>query len=369
MSSQKIERRIPVTLLTGFLGAGKTTLLNHLLSQPEMATSAVLINEFGSVAVDHHLVTKIDEDLILLDSGCICCTVRGDLTRSLTELFMRCMRRELKPISRVIIETTGLADPAPVIYTLMEDFFVADRFRIDGVVTVVDATHALQQLAAHAEPVKQIAMADRLLLSKCDLVTAEQLAEVSQTLTRLNPSAAQIYVRRGEVALASLTDCGLYDPGSKTPDVAGWLAEEKVREERRKAHGHHHHDHDVDRHDAHVYSFALTFDQPLQWVFFADAVATLLDTMGDRILRIKGLINIVGDHKPRVVQCVQHVMYPYSQLDDWPAEAPYNDRRSRLVFIVRDLPQSMIEQAFAMFCGARDVGQPGKEAIPSSLSA
>ena len=369
MSIQPIERRIPVTLLTGFLGAGKTTLLNHLLSQPEMATAAVLINEFGSVAVDHHLVTKIDEDLIMLDSGCICCTVRGDLTRSLTELFMRCMRRELKPISRVIIETTGLADPAPVIYTLMEDFFVADRFRIDGVVTVVDATHALQQLAAHAEPVKQIAMADRLLLSKCDLATPEQLAEVSQTLTRLNSSAAQIYVRRGEVAVASLNDCGLYDPGSKTPDVAGWLAEEKVREEQRKAHGHHHHDHDVDRHDAHVYSFALTFDQPLQWVFFADAVATLLDTMGDRILRIKGLINIVGDHKPRVVQCVQHVMYPYSRLDDWPAEAPYNDRRSRLIFIVRDLPQSMIEQAFAMFCNARDVGPPGKEAVPSSLSA
>jgi G3E family GTPase len=168
-------------------------------------------------------------------------------------------------------------------------------------------------------------------------------------------------VRRGEVAVASLTHCGLYDPGSKAPDVAGWLAEEKVREERRKAHGHHHHDHDVDRHDAQVYSFALTFDQPLQWVFFADAVATLLDTMGDRILRIKGLLNVVGDHKPRVVQCVQHVMYPYSRLDDWPAEAPYNDRKSRLVFIVRDLPQSMIEQAFAMFCNARDVGQVGAE--------
>ena len=196
-------------------------------------------------------------------------------------------------------------------------------------------------------------MADRLLLSKCDLATPEQLAEVSRTLTRLNPSAAQIYVRHGEVAVASLTHCGLYDPGSKTPDVAGWLAEEKVREERRKAHGHHHHEHDVDRHDAHVYSFALTFDQPLQWVFFADAVATLLDTMGDRILRIKGLLNVVGDHKPRVVQCVQHVMYPYSLLDDWPAEAPYNDQQAAVSFSSSAICRNRLIEAGLSPCSAR----------------
>ena len=350
------ERRIPVTLLTGFLGAGKTTLLNHLLSQPEMSRTAVLINEFGSVAVDHHLVTKIDEDLVILDSGCICCSVRSDLTRSLSELFMRSLRREIPPINRVIIETTGLADPAPVIFTMMEDFFIAERFRTDGVVTVVDSTHILQQLGQHPEPVKQVAMADRLLLSKCDLANPEQLAQVSQTLTRLNPAAAQIYVRRGEIALASLTDCGVYDPGSKTPDVANWLAEEKVREERRKVQGRHHH-HDVNRHDAHVYSFALTFEEPLQWVMFADAVATLLEAMGERILRIKGLLNVAGDPKPRVIQCVQHVMYPYSRLDQWPTDSPYNDQKSRLVFIVRDLPQSTIEKAFEMFCGVRDVGE------------
>ena len=358
MSAQEIERRIPVTLLTGFLGAGKTTLLNHLLGQPEMATAAVLINEFGSVAVDHHLVTKIDEDVIMLDSGCICCTVRGDLTRSLTELFMRCMRRELKPISRVIIETTGLADPSPVIYTLMQDFFVADRFRIDGVITAVDATHGSGQIAVHAEAMKQVAMADRLLMTKCDLATPDQVDALSRQLRAMNPSASQIYIRRGEVSAASITQCGLYDPGSKTPDVAAWLAEEKVRDEHRQSHAHGHphtHTHDVDRHDAHVYSFALTFDEPLQWVCFADAIEMLLSTFGDRILRIKGLLNVQNDACPRIIQCVQHVNYPYTRLDAWPEQAPYNDRNSRLVFIVRDLEQSVVEKIFAMFCGVMDL--------------
>lgn len=353
MHNDDADRRIPVVILTGFLGAGKTTLLNHLLRQPEMAETAVLINEFGSVAVDHHLVEKIDDDVILLDSGCICCTVRGDLTRSLTDLFMRCLRREIKPIRRVVIETTGLADPSPVIYTLMEDFFLAERYRIDGVVTAVDATHGESQLATHGEAIKQVAMADRLLLTKADLATPEQLAALAARLTTMNPSAPQLRVERGAVPASAILGCGLYDPAAKSPDVAGWLAEEKVRDERRKAHGHHHH-HDVDRHDAHVYSFALTFAEPLAWPSFADAVGVLLESMGERILRIKGLLNVVGDHKPRVVQCVQHVLYPYSRLDDWPAQAPYNDRQSRLVFIVRDVDQSLVEQAFAMFCGVRD---------------
>jgi G3E family GTPase len=225
MSAQEIERRIPVTMLTGFLGAGKTTLLNHLLSQPEMATAAVLINEFGSVAVDHHLVTKIDEDVIMLDSGCICCTVRGDLTRSLTELFMRCMRRELKPISRVIIETTGLADPSPVIYTLMQDFFVAERFRIDGVITAVDATHGSGQIAAFTpRRCQQVAMADRLLMTKCDLATPDQVDALSRQLRAINPvGRADLHPARGSFCRLDYPMRSLRPRQVKRPmSPAGW---------------------------------------------------------------------------------------------------------------------------------------------------
>ena len=347
MTTRDSERRIPVTLLTGFLGAGKTTLLNHLLGQPEMANAAVLINEFGRIAVDHHLVTKIDEELVMLDSGCLCCTVRGDLTRSLTDLFLRSLHRKIAPIGRVLIETTGLADPAPVIYTLMEDFFIAERFRIDGVVTLVDAAHGAAQLAQHPEAVKQVAMADRLLISKGDLVTAAENARLSQLLRRLNPAASQTHVFHGQLAPASICGIGMYAPGDKSREVAHWLAEEKVRDERRKTHDHtHHHPHDADRHDAEVYSFALTFDRPLAWGAFIGALDPLLQELGDRILRIKGLLNVKGDEKPRVIHCVQHTRYPHAQLDDWPADPPCNDRKSRLVFIVRGLDQGLIEQAF-----------------------
>ena len=410
------DRRIPVTLLTGFLGAGKTTLLNHLLRQPQMDGSAVLINEFGAVGVDHHLVEKVDESLVVLDSGCICCSVQGDLVRALKGLFMRALRRELKGLRRVLIETTGLADPAPVIHTLMAEPFLSERYRLDGVVTAVDVTHALDQLADHNEAVRQVAMADRLLLTKCDLADGAQRDAVAARLALLNPGARQVEVRGGAVAPDAVFGCGLYDPTGKVPDVAAWLGEEAVRAARRRsaspvwsrdrtgasvapsttaapitgsqgrADAATDHEpaaavpagdrnaagaalvgadlpanpdvpasaaprHERPRHDAGVTSFVLRFDEPLSWYEFSDGLALLLQVYGARILRIKGLLNVAGDALPRVLQCVQHSVYPPTSLPAWPDTPPYDDRCSRLVFIVRDLAQDEVVSILGSFTG------------------
>ncbi|HEX5802375.1 MAG TPA: GTP-binding protein [Azospira sp.] len=345
MSQIDPARQIPVTVLTGFLGAGKTTLLNDLLKRPEMADAAVLINEFGEVGIDHHLVDKVDDQLTisLLDSGCLCCSVRGDLARALRDLFMRRLRREIPAFSRVVVETTGLADPAPVIYTLLEDFFIAERFRSDGIVAAVDVTHAENQLAQHAEAAKQVAMADRLLLTKCDLADAATVARVRARLDALNPGAPQIEIRRGDVPAGALSGCGLYDPATKAADVRRWLAEEAVRANSDHAAGTAGH---AARHDARVRSFVLRFARPFVWGEFAEAIDVLLSTCGERILRVKGLVNVAGESAPRVVHCVQHVRYPEAALPAWPDD----DHASRLVFIVRDFSRDYVEKAFAMFC-------------------
>ncbi|AVZ80507.1 GTP-binding protein [Zoogloeaceae bacteirum Par-f-2] len=360
------DRRIPVTVLTGFLGAGKTTVLNWLLAQPGLDSAAVLINEFGEVGVDHLLVEKVDDTLVLLDSGCICCSVQGDLVRALKNLFMRALRREIPPVGRVLIETTGLADPAPVIHTLMEEPFIAERYRCDGVVTAVDATHALDQLGARREAVRQVAMADRLLLTKCDLAGDDARTALAARLAELNPGAPQIEVRGGVPATGgvdALFGCGLYSAAGKLPDVAAWLGEERARRlqaERaarnappawRKGAPPTRPAAAPSRHDEGVSSFVIRFDQPVQWYGFSDALGLILQVYGERILRVKGVLDVAGEKLPRVVQCVQHMAYPPTSLPAWPASGPLSDRRSRLVFIVRDLPQSEVEVIFASLAG------------------
>jgi G3E family GTPase len=342
------DRRIPVTLLTGFLGAGKTTLLNHLLRDPQMAGAAVLINEFGEVGIDHHLVEKVDDTLMILDSGCICCSVQGDLVKALRNLAQRASRREIGPLTRVLIETTGLADPVPVIDTLTQERFVAARYRCDGVVAVVAATHAAAQIERHREALRQVAVADRILITKCDLAEAAARAALERRLDALNPGAPRIVVRDGRVEPALLFGAGIYSAAGKLPDVAAWLGAERARagpapawRGRGKGAGHAG-GHGAARHDDEVGSFVIEFDAPVPWFGFAVALGRILQKCGDRILRVKGLMNVAGDPLPRVIQCVQEVAYPPLSLARWPAGGAFDDRHGRLVFIARALEREEV---------------------------
>jgi G3E family GTPase len=324
----------PLTLLTGFLGAGKTTLLNRLLKRPEMAGTAVLINEFGEIGLDHLLVERLDEETVLLNAGCLCCTVRGDLVRALTGLEGRGL-----PLSRVVVETTGLADPAPILQTLMSDPRLLRRFALDGVVTVVDAMSGAATLDAQQEAVKQAAVADRIVLSKTDLAPPAVTESLAARLAVLNPQAPILRAVAGEIAPEALLAAGPFDPAAKPADVARWLAEETHH------HHHHHHAHDPNRHDARIAATSLTYDSPLHWEAVGSFLEMLTRTRGESVLRIKGILDLVGEERPVAVHGVQHVWHPPARLAAWP-EGP---RRSRLVFITRDLPGEVIRNGLAAF--------------------
>lgn len=336
----------PVTILTGFLGSGKTTLLNHLLAQEGMAETAVLINEFGEVALDHLLVREVQEGVMLLSSGCICCTVQGELVDSLRELYLGRIQGEVPDFSRLMIETTGLADPAPIVAALARDPMFKSWYRLEGIVTTVDAALGSGQLDTHEEAVKQAAVADTLLLTKCDLVSEADIEHVRTRLGALNPGARTVEVSHGSVDPEVIIRTGLYDPDSKSADVRRWINEAAYQD-----HGHDHdHDHEHDhgshgplesRHDAHIASFVLSTEAPLDWGDFSSALGALIQEHGGNLLRVKGIINCEGSERPLVVHAVQHIQHQPSYLPEWPDD----DRRTRLVVIARDLDRATVEAA------------------------
>ncbi|MDB5802593.1 MAG: cobalamin synthesis protein [Rhodocyclales bacterium] len=345
-----LDTRIPVTLLTGFLGSGKTSLLGSLLRDPAMAGCAVLINEVGEIGLDHLLVQQLSEEITLLESGCLCCSVRGDLARSLRDLFKRRLSREIKALDRVVIETSGLADPAPIIHTLMRDFFLAERFRLEGVVATVDVRNVHWQLGQHEEAVKQVAMADRIVLTKCDLADSLQIAEAQERVATLNPVAQCWQSEPGKLPAGLLEGMSLYDPKTRTADTGRWLGEQAVLEQARLQATGSVFGAATPLHDDSVSTYLLRFTEPFTWADFSRAMDTLQSVVGDHILRVKGLLNVRGEAAPRVVHAVQHERYADTSLPAWP-EAYGDDHDSRLVFIVRDLPRSVLDKAFAAFCG------------------
>ncbi len=369
---------IPVSLITGFLGSGKTTVLNRLLRHPGMAATAVVINEFGEIGLDHVLVERATEDVVVLNSGCLCCTVRGDLITTLRDLFLRRTRGEIPEFRRVVIETTGLADPVPILHTLITDPLIAARYRLDGVIATVDAVNGMATLDRQPESVKQAAVADRLLLTKSDLIDAAELVRLEARLQALNPSARPLRVVQGEVEPAALFDAGLYDPATKSVDVRRWLQEEAYRfgpphpadahdhaghgDHGHGDHGHGHHDHgdhghgdhghgdhghgghDPNRHDDHIRAFCLTFDRPILPGALQLWLELLLAFRGPDLLRVKGIVNLFGYDGPVAIHGVQHVFHPPVVLERWPDA----DRRSRFVFITRDIERAAIEDTMQL---------------------
>jgi len=293
----------PVTVLTGFLGSGKTTLVNRLVRDARFADTAVLVNEWGVIPIDHALVREASDNVVVLAGGCICCRVAGEVVSTLRELHFLRAEGRVPDFRRVVIETTGLADPSPLLATLVELPLVAARYSLAGVVATVDAEYGERTLPAHGESVKQVALADRIVITKWDLVTPEDLVSLEVRLAAINPGATILRSANADLDVARLLDTGLYRADGVAADSRGWLS-----------------------------------DETRAWVDVERALETLLQVRGDRILRLKGLVNVAGEPGPRAVHAVQHRLYPSARLPAWPDA----DRSTRLVFIGRGLEEGEI---------------------------
>ena len=377
--------KVPVSILTGFLGAGKSTLLNRILKDPEMRDTAVVINEFGDVGIDHLLVESSGDAIIELSDGCLCCTVRGELVDTLAMLMDRMQTGRSRPLRRIVVETTGLADPAPVMQAIMGNPIIAESFDLDGMVTVVDAVNGLRTLDNHEEARKQVAVADRLVISKAGMEGAASFFELEARLRLLNPRAEIVDGDSEAAGRAAILVNGLYDPGSKIADVGRWLKDEMAADahghdhhhdhddehHHEHSHGHHHHHahdhqdgHDVNRHDASIRSFSIVESKPIDPMALEMFIDLLRSAHGEKLLRMKAIVALSDrPERPVVLHGVQNIFHAPVRLPAWPDPA---DRRTRMVLITKDLPEAFVKDLFDAFLGKPRIDTPDREALKNN---
>jgi G3E family GTPase len=379
------QDRIPVSIITGFLGAGKSTLLNRMLRDPAAKDIAVIINEFGEVGIDNLLVEASGDSLVELSNGCLCCTVRGELVDTLATMMDAIQTGRTKPVTRVVIETTGLADPAPVMQSVMGNPVIAQSFTLDGVVTVVDAVHGLATLDAHEEAVKQAAVADRIVVSKQTLAEPAQLAALRQRLLALNPRALLMDGDAEVSGSLAILQNGLYDPLTKIADVDRWLRDEVAADahnghhhgehhhgehkdahhhhdhQGRNHHGQHHHHHDVTRHGSDIRSFSIVHDRPIEPMALDMFIDLLRSAHGEKLLRMKAVVKLADNpQRPLVLHGVQTIFHPPQRLAFWPEGS---DKKTRMVLITKGLSEEFVTDLFAAFTGEPRLDRPDRAAL------
>jgi G3E family GTPase len=350
----EIKRRIPVTLVTGFLGSGKTTLINGALRSPELSKTVVVVNEFGEVGLDHQLFANSSDSVVVLENGCLCCTVRSDLIGTLNSLYHARQAGEIPDFDNVVIETSGLAEPGPVLQAFLSEPTLDGLYRVAGVLTLVDAVNWSGTSGAHEESLRQVALADQIRITKLDLVSGDRqnaLVRIRLDLRRLNPSAEIAEVDWSSAVVAKLLASSGFDPADPGADPRPWLNVQSYHNDARDHdacgddHDHHGHDHARDAQSHHlqgrgIENFVLMRETPLtrgEAQFLLDGIA---QNLGAGLLRVKGLVNIAEEPgRPAVIQGAQHLLHTMTWLDRWPD----SDRRTRIVFITQGIPRASLK--------------------------
>lgn len=345
---------LPVNLLTGFLGSGKTTLLRRMLADKAFADTAVLINELGEIGLDHHLVERIDEDMVLLQSGCVCCTVRGELAVALKELYSKRERGLVPPFRRIVIESTGLADPFPVLSTIKADPVLRHHLRPGNVITTVDAVNGLGQLGTYIESNRQVAIADWLIVTKADLADDSDRLALERQLRTINPDAAILSATDGNVDLALLAETSAPPQVGRHLSESGFYCEEPVSLIMA----------DGTPHRTAISSISMTVASPIDWTAFGLWLTMLLNRHGERVLRVKGILNLKGEERPVAVHGVQHLVHTPVHMDRWPSD----DHTSRLVFIVDGLDATVLKRSFKAFTLA-GMSEAPSAGLPPAVAA